>query len=306
MNRSALALALGASMLACSCARQGERAVESAAPAGAQSGAPEPMLATGDDGMELHWWLAEDTEGRVGAALSRLKDADWSPEAQSSSAFEDSGLRCLRVPAEAFGRLEESVPPTRTRRREWLGWFAQWTEVFRGRRSGGPVPLLVEGGRRRFDPGTLRLIARAWLAPGVEVHSDPRVRLELAVQLLDDPAPISETIFVSPQARSVLEEGHIFPRTALRLTLEQGFAYVITSEVPGVAWRPAQEEPREDTEDPEQAPPETFDMFGPPASSARTVGEAMLSASSDETGSTDLKVVLVFIPRVPDRFQILP
>jgi len=245
----------------------------------------------------------------AGHVLAGLAEPAIPEGSVAGERLRSAGLRLMRARRADLATLERELPPTRTRRREWLGWFSRWTEIFRGRRAGGGAPLLVAGRRESFDAGTLRLIARAWPAPGLERHASPRVRLDLAVQLVPDPKPLTETIFEQPRAIDPAHAGHVFGETALELTLEDGLIYILTSAPPSASWDVGDEpasDPRPELPPGPPSPGVDFRSFGPPASTARSVGEAMFSATSEETGSADLNVVLVLLPRAPDRFRILP
>lgn len=292
--------------------------------------APPPIVTTAQDGLEVHWWIADDTDGAVGAVLSEFVEPALPADLSVRARWNANGLRLVQVPIERFGELESRLPATRTRTRLWVGWVTSWTEVLRGRRAGGASALIIDGQRSLLPLGALRLIARSWPAPsepsGNQSWGDrPAARLELACQLVVE-APLTATdVFEQPRLTDVPDEGPVFRQLTLETLLDARFAYVVTSEAPGILWTSAgrrtigsadvspppatpdipdsQVEQQRHAEDNIELP---FEPLGPPVSTPLTIGQAMLSASHSETGRRDVRIIMVLVPRTPERFRLLP
>ncbi len=309
----ACASALVAASLLAACAGDAEREATPAQQpqtlAEVSTPAPaEPIISGVAEGLEVHWWLADDSGGAIGAALAPYA-SDLQPEDRTTrTRWESSGFRLVRVPTDRWPAVERALVPLHQRTKDWIGWTPQWREVFRGRRVGGEQPIVVEGERTDLPRALLRVLLRAWPAPPADpAVRRPEVRVEVAFQLLT-PDARSRDPFARPKIVPVEEEGTILRRLTMQSALDPGYIYVLTTEAPGVAWErrsdsPVEAPPEGDGEDEESI--EEF-IAGPPASGPRTLGEAGLGASADETKNRAAKAVIVFIPRAPSSYQLLP
>lgn len=277
--------------------------------------APAPMLTTVDSGVEIHWWITSDADHRVGARLARMLEPALPQDPALRSLWRSAGLRLVRAPIRDMISLERDLPASHMRRHQWVGWATRWTEIFRGRRAGGRAPLIVEGRRISLPMGTLRILMRAWPGPDPQDHTRAIVRLELAFQLhLSEPAA-ARSLLEPPTFTPLEEEGPVFRSLTLETSLEDGYIYIITAEAPDIDWQ-ASEDP--DEEIPDDATPSKQagastratgsggDPFGPPVSSALTIGEAMMTASGSESQIGSAKVLLIILPRAPDRYRLIP
>lgn len=311
----AAALALTGAIGGCGEPRR-TQPVREALEAPALAPASEPIVAASRHGLEVHWWIADDTDGVVGEALRAFAEPALPLSPELRERWRVNGLRMVRLTVEQFDALQRTLPPLHARRRLWVGWVTQWQEIFRGRRAGGPAGLLVDGQRRSLPAGALRLIARAWPAPGLaeEGHRAgaiaPQARLELALQLQAERPRSATDVFEQPSLLPAEQEGTVFHPLTLETALEDGFVYLITSEDPQIEWSagaaPAREPPPPGAEEIPLLDVSPEDVFGPPASGALTLGEAMLSATYEETGARDFRVLIALLPRCPDRYRLLP
>lgn len=260
------------------------------------------------EGLEVRWWLADDTDGAVGAALARFAEPVREPAAIMSR-WEASGLRLVRMPRDRWPAVEPALVPLNQRVRDLVGWAPEWREVFRGRRVGGEQPIIVDGARASLDRGVFRLLLRTFPAPpGDDASRRGEVHTELAFQVV----PITtgrNAPFETPRLQPVQDEGEVIRRLTLSAPLDPGYVYVLTSEAPGVEWSARDEaappDPAE-TDAMNQSEAQGVFELGPPASGPRTLGEAALGASAQETGSRGAKAVIVLMPRAPASFQLLP
>ncbi len=317
-----------------------------------------PLVSSATGGLELHWWIADDSDGAVAQTLAPFASPPLPDDNILRERWTASGLRMVRLPLPDFANLQRSLPALHAWRRRWIGWAPAWTELFLGRRTStsaatGAAFAIIQGQRRSIPPGALRLLARAWPAPPAAAdigHSNAptaaptaTIRFELACQVLTDQRANAADIFRQPTIVPEEDRGPIFSGLTLDTTLDPGFIYVITCEAPTVEWTthplapaapPATSTPRESSAaidptqpiddlltvalatpratpptpptspDPRSAPP--FEPLGPPVSQPLTLGQAMLSASSQETGSRALRVVLVILPRAARPYRLLP
>lgn len=305
----------------------------------------QPLVTTASGGLELHWWIADDTDGAVGDALAAYADPPLPADSILRERWTSSGLRMVRLPLAEFAALQRTLPALHAWRRRWIGWSASWTELFQGRRikpSGatGAAFTIIEGERRPMPAGALRFLTRVWPAPptfapaidhiqGRPATPPPTIRFELACQTAPDQRESAADVFRQPRVIAEEDRGPIITDLTLDTTLDAGFIYVITCEAPGVEWRPAPADaaapgttsgPREPSAALDPSAPiddlltaatddgaaRLFEPLGPPVTEPLTLGEAMLGASTEETGARAVRVVLVLLPRATRPYQLLP
>lgn len=259
-----------------------------------------PLVSRAADGLEVQWWIADDTGGAVGTALVDLADGPAPLEPELARAWIANGFRMTRVSLAKLGELQRRLPPAFALDRTWHGWATTWTPVFTGKRverrtlggsageRGGTV--LMDDTPVMLEPGVLRIIARSWGAPS---PSGARLlRLELVPQLQtsqrDEALASLNLKGVGP--KGVQEEGRLFERLALDTALEPGWVYVVAPETPGVEWKGTSDR---------RPPVEADPTAGPKVDPLPTLGEAMMSVRPGEAGGLrrPLKAVLVLVPR---------
>jgi hypothetical protein len=274
-----------------------------------------PLVDRVSKGLEVQWWVADDTDGAVGAALFDLADGAAPLPPERARALIDNGLRLVRVPIAKLAELQTRLPTLRTLERTWFGSVVDWKPIFTGLRleptiraaegnvrasTSDPV-LLINGVPERVAPGVLRIIGRSWTASSTAGEA---LRLEAAVQLqtaVRDQA-VAALKLKNAGPTSVVEEGRVFASTSLDIALPAGFAYVLVPESPGVEWKDARARKRAKAE--AQAG-EGSGTAGPDVAPPRTIGEAMMSVQSrPPTGPNDspalrrpIKAVVVLVPR---------
>lgn len=274
---------------------------------------PAPLLTTADSGLEVHWWVAQDTDGAVGRALAGGLAQPLPSDPVLRARWDASGLRLVRLPIDQFPALQQRLVTVRSWHRRWIGWTSAWTDVFRGRRTGGRTPVVIDGARRQFASGTLRILARAWAMPPRPGEQAPLVRLEVAFQHQPD-APESADPFEPPATIPEAEAGEVFRALTLELSLEPDSVYVLTAEAPGVVWSPGEPEEapseRLAAENPaivlEPGEADASAVFGPASQSPRTLGQAMLTGDAPSALEPPLKALVAFLPRAPRRLWLVP
>jgi len=245
--------------------------------------------ATGDDGLEVRWWLADDSEGAVGRALAAL-GAEESPATETAAAsWSLNGVRWMRLPASKLGELEAALPAVQQKEQGWMGWASTWTEVYRARAESGGVVVADVEGSRLLAPGRARLIARCWTAPefGTEGGLVQRLRLEMTVQSVSARRRGRDDL-TGQGGTGIEDQGPVVRGLTVETALDEGFIEVITAERPGVVWG-VDEAPAGET---------AGSGYGPPAPEVRTVGDVLMVTSGVGRGAPALKAVLVLVPRV--------
>lgn len=244
------------------------------------------------EGLEVWWWLADDSNAQVGAAIARLMD-DTSRAGLNESqhrVWESNGLRWVRITAERLGELEREVRPLRVTARTAYGWPTSWTEIFRGSRVGrasGRAVLVTKEGGEGVTPGRLRMLTRCWEAPSAGPEGlTTSVRLELAVQSQTKGITPNDEPFAMPTVMPAEDQGDVLRPLTIETRLERGSAYVITSEKPGIIWGQSPEEALANAT-----------TYGPKGPTPTTVGEAMLTAAVPEQKGKVAKALVVLVVR---------
>lgn len=291
--RALCVLCASVAILFVGCAKK-KVAAEGEAPAVGVVEAPAAPIAK--SGLEVWWWLADDSNGQVGEIVAGLSDPAVAPGVteKQRERWERNGLRWVRVPAEKLAELERSARPLRVTARTAYGWPTAWTEVFRGSRVGrgsGRVVLVTDQGGEAVTPGRMRLLARCWEAPMAGPDGlTTAVRLELAVQSQTKGITPDDEPFALPKVMPSEEQGEVLRILTVETTLERGAAYVITSEKPGVVWGVSEEDMAVQSDG-------HGTQYGPKGPTPTTVGEAMMTASVPEEKGKVAKAVVVVIVR---------
>lgn len=281
-----------------------------------ETGAP-PIAGENANGIEVRWWFTDDTSGAVERALAPYTDEPVGLDESTRSALRASGVRILRVPIEDSGDVARSLGTLGSRKRTWLTPSGKWSEAYTGRTVGPSVPVMLGGRRVRLDHGTLRILARPWIARTLE---GPLLRASFATQNRRPPPPPGEGYFASPTFEGPLDKGPILDPLAFTMTLDDAHAWFITCAAPDETWevKKQTDETEEDVDEqadekddqPDGAPgqPLSFPdaMPGPPAMRPLTVGEVLLSLRPEETGGRTIKSVIMIVPRLPGAERLLP
>ncbi len=272
-----------------------------------------PAIRGGENGLEVLWLVAHDDGEAVARALAPYIDQPVPLDAAALARWEASGLRIVRLPMDDLATLERTLSLVGIVNRQWMGWALDWREAFRGRSIDEGAPIVVDGLRRALPAGALRFLVRCWTAPAA---TGSVVRIELVPQLFEGVATLSRAEEIAAQAAGLpmpgfdaRSEGRLFESLAIEASFEPGYAYVITSEAPGVSWRET-ETPRSDAHLNETGfvvePTRTSSMIiaGPPAESPPTLGEAMLSVRSFGPNDRPARAMVILAPRAPKTYDV--
>lgn len=300
-----------------------------------------PVVFGGENGIEAQYWVVAGEAGAMWAALGEFVGAPVPVDEGTRRLLEQNGLRMLAVPVERLAEVQGRMSVIGAVQRQWLGQAPAWVDIAAGplRESGQMIGL--HDGPLRLGPGRLRLLLRGWTIPAapqgtgeqaggalmhVEVvpqHQESRGRDGLGLAL--------RTERVGPE-----DEGVVFTRMGAVMRLWGDVAVLIVPEGPGVEWKepPAEVEEEAAQERPASGPPPIGAVSrvgpgeraaarreppavaagpsrgeaGPPAGVLPSLGEAMLMSrpgAGEKRGRT-LRAVVVLVPRVPERFELLP
>lgn len=292
-----------------------------------------PGVVGNQSGLEIQWWVVDDPESFVGAALAKY--ADGRGEDASTPRMEDAsgisedrvparsgelddatrslwwsnGLRILTVPIDDLGRIKSRLDVGAIGHTQWLGLLPTWTQVLAGPDFEGRRAINLdsgEGGRVVLDGGKLRLLTRCWTAPSGD--GTPTIRIELVPQHVEpNAAKLRELAALESRAWTIEDEGLIFTRLRAGWSANGNVAYLIVPESPTTDWTKVSERAERSAaaREREQNIAEAT-RVGPFAGAIPSVGEAMLtSALSDPEGKIGKRIVIVIVPRMPEQYELI-
>jgi len=263
-----------------------------------------PVVRGAENGLEMHWWVVEGSADSLRAALASYCDEPCGVPEETRAALADSGLRLVRAPLADLTSIREGLKLRGRTDRKWLGQAPWWVEALRGALTGEAVAL-QHGRVITLPSGRLRVLARAWTAPGA---ISPVMRADVAIQHLPRVSELLPNL-TPGDARRALEpqrQGEVFEETLASLEMEEGYAYLLVCDSPEAVW------PGEETEaalDPLMATyaPTRDEACGPPTLAPPTLGERLLRRSATPlTNERSMTAVVVLAPRLPERYTLLP
>ncbi|MBX3377602.1 MAG: hypothetical protein KF678_11440 [Phycisphaeraceae bacterium] len=255
---------------------------------------------------------------RLEEVLARYLDRPIPIDDATRDLWKVHGLRLVSVPLRDLERVQSSLRLTGTVHRQWFGEITRWTDIVRGPEFDQTRLILVGDKPEEVRPGRIRLLARCWIspeAPGADTPSSraaagpgAALRLELVPQY--EPSVSERPRFQLLTAAAGEELPGAYPHLMARAdfrsagtirtpgapTADDVDALVIVSDAPEADWR-RPPRPRED-------PEEDTVHFEP----LQTLGEAMLSMPQVKSASglaPRSRAVIILIPRIPERFELL-
>ncbi|HZW08277.1 MAG TPA: hypothetical protein VFF69_00100 [Phycisphaerales bacterium] len=267
-----------------------------------------PVVRGAEAGLEARLWVVENG----GGALPRAFRGFPPPAGAEPAVIElwrRNGFRVLGVPLDRLETLRHQVPTIGPLHQQWLGLLPEWVEVVKGARLGPAQRVALDNGPVELGPGRLRLLSRCWAAPSVGAQPDGSpagavLRLEVMPELeMDAPSdPLERLLAGAPEGPDAAPDGIAFDRLLLSLSPGDATAVVIVPEDPALDWAAAGQARPESIGDARAQGPE----FGPQAPTTPTLGELMLTSLALPESASDARIVVVLVPRVPDRFELLP
>ncbi len=261
-----------------------------------------PVVRGAENGLEMHWWVVEGSPEALRAAVSPFAGEDCGADDATRRSLAGAGLRLVRVPLAELTTIREGLKLRGRTDRKWLGQAPWWVEALRGALTGEGVAM-QRGRLITLPSGRLRVITRAWTAPGT---LGPVMRADVAVQHLPRLAELIPNLQPGDAARSLepQKQGPVFDETLASLEMQRGYAYLLICDDPDAAW------PGEEVEiNPMEA---TYlalreGAAGPPTVSPPSLGERLLRrAATPLSGEESMTAVVVLAPRLPERFALLP
>ena len=264
------------------------------------------------DGLELRLWPIEDTPGSLARTLAPFESADSPIDPRTRKRLKDSGIRAIVVPtsdldqiASALKLRGKSETQASRDRSEWSIFVASkgWQTYATIRSADGN---LVLGG------GQLRLLGRAWVAPGPFANgTTPAIlRVELMgrhVEEKETSAKLEDAL--RPTLRRPLDEdGLALASLSASFELARGQSLLLIPEYPDADWsRDArlpnyiEKEPEKTAEAAEADP--NAGAAGPLPPDVPTLGHALLSDALFGL-RPKRRAILVLVPRLPSEFRL--
>lgn len=310
----AVACAMGLATGCSSTATTGSEVALGADASDAEDGAGASVLTPGivgsQSGLEVQWWVVDDPESFVGAALAKYgAHTESDLDEATRDLWWSNGLRVLAIPLDDLARVKSRLDVGAVGHVQWLGLLPTWTQIvvgpeFKGRRA---INLdSGEAGRVVLDGGKMRLLARCWTAPAGD--GKPTIRLELMPQHVEpDVAKRREMASIESKPWGIEDEGLVFTRLRAGWSADGSVAYLIVPEAPVTDWEKVAERSEQSAAAREREQNiASATRVGPFEGSIPSVGEAMLtSALSDPEGRIGKRIVIVLVPRMPERFELI-
>ncbi|MDQ7013868.1 MAG: hypothetical protein Q9O74_08240 [Planctomycetota bacterium] len=273
-----------------------------------------PVVRGADAGLEARLWAVQARPGLLAAVLGEFGPPTGA-DARQVARWQQNGMRVVEVPLDQLDWVHAQLPTIGTRNREWLGMLPEWVEVVSGTTLAGERAIRLDSGEVRLGPGRLRMMARCWAMPDVGratehvakpdagVGVGTLLRIELMPELRMPRQAHDESLgLLFEDAVSSGEpgaQGIAFDRLVLSWQAAGTHALVIVAERTDADWsEPVPRRP--------ESSASGAQVFGPPAVVAPTLGELMLTNLTAPDMPGDARVVIVLVPRVPERFGVLP
>lgn len=264
------------------------------------------------DGLELRLWPIDDSQNSLARVLAPFERPDSPIDPRTLKRLRESGLRALVVPTTdldaiaAALKLRGKVETQASRDRSEWGIFVAskgWQTYATIRSADGN---LVLGG------GQLRLLGRAWVAPGpFENGTTPAVlRVELMgrhVEQKETTARIEDAL--RPSLRRPLDQdGLALSSLSASFELTRGQSLLIVPEYPDTDWAHDARLPNYIEKEPEKTAEEaeanqTATGTGPVPPDVPTLGHALLSDALFGL-APKRRAILVLVPRLPQEFRL--
>lgn len=293
------------------------------------------------DGVVVEYWVSDLSAPSLARALGRVRR--YEVGGRRADAWKSNGLRVYQGPTADLIPAAAGITMTPQTRRETLPMLHRWTPIATGRRwdSGVDVWLdqqdwgeadeagsvAVSMGRLSLGPGSLRLLARTWVAAGLTEFSrdgsGPGVPLVMVLEMAPQhfTGSAARTIDLAAVARpsQARDDGQFFERLRLELECEPGQTVLIVPAHPREEWPDGSPgghgpgglgAPRDgysSEPEPQNSEPTVPDgprvlrehVAGPRLPDLLTLGEAMLTDARVGQGASR-RVILSVTPRLSE------
>ncbi|MCA9289843.1 MAG: hypothetical protein KDA25_01875 [Phycisphaerales bacterium] len=246
-------------------------------------------MVSADNGLEVRRWTVGADPLVVAAAVLPAASGEATDEAMQAR-LDRNGFRLLRVPLDSLESIRAALGSIISTSSAWHGQILDWREIATRPMELGGQAVFVNGRAVRLEPGTLRLIARAWTTPTLD---GPVLYVELVPEYAVTP------VGGRARGRNRAPATIVLDPDPMIIELDPAYAYLLVCETPGVRWRT--DDPTTGAAAATGAPAVRREVesgaVGPDVDVPRTVGEALLlGRGRGDTGSRD---VLILVPRVP-------
>lgn len=270
-------------------------------------------------GIELAWWVVDEFPADTDAAkadgpmpgfsqvMSGYEKRPTPVAWRTLEAWRGCGLRVVAVPTAEVDSLRRRLNIVGPTQQQWLGEVPRWTEAARSPSLDAPTLVQMDNGPLQLDPGTVRLLLRAWAAPGPMPEGPPAdgartstvLQLEIVPQVVPRPTPgvLGLSLHARPQRE---REGVVFSRLTLEASLAGDESLLILPERPEAEWSGESESAAatDSTGVFAGAP-----RFGPPEPPLRTLGDLLMGELSIARGRKP-RMILVLTPSVPGEYRL--
>lgn len=266
-----------------------------------------PVVRGAEEGLEARLWAIEGRPGLLAAVLGEFGPPASADPGQVSR-WQQNGLRVVEVPLDRLDWVRAQLPTMGPINREWLGMLPEWVEVVKGPTLAGERHIRLDSGVVGLGPGRLRMMARCWAMPSAGLRDEQAgvgsvLQIELMPELRIPRQAHDESLGMlfedSVSSGEPGARGIAFDRLVLACRSSGAHAIVIVAESADADWsEPAPGRPESDLAG--------QTVFGPPAVVAPTLGDVLLTNLTAPDVSGDARMVIVLVPRVPERFGVLP
>jgi hypothetical protein len=279
---------------------------------------PSPGARDARAGVELTWWVVDELPASTPEAVAagpapgfsqvmaayerRSVPVPW----PTLEAWRGCGMRVISVPVGELDGLRRRLNIIGPTQQQWLGEVPRWTEAARSGALRGRATVQMDNGLLTLEPGTVRLLLRAWSAPG-DTTPDASgtagaLQLEMVPQLVPPAGP--GRLSLTPNGSTAAREGDgvVFSRLTLEASLTGAEALLIIPERPDAAWsgEPARDDPAPPPDGRSGKGPAPLGPAEPPAP---TLGELLFENLSIAQGRRP-RMILVITPNVRGEYRL--
>ncbi|MBS0189653.1 MAG: hypothetical protein U0573_09485 [Phycisphaerales bacterium] len=260
-------------------------------------------------GLELRLWPIDNPPASLARALTGFDQSASPIDRKSFERLSASGLRALVVPASDLDEIASRLHFDGKIEKQSARERSDWSVFVAGKAWSGYVTLRTADGNLALRAGQLRLVGRAWIAPGAmgEDKIPAVLRIELAgrhVESRDSYGKLEEILNPAVQRPGDLQ-GLALPSLGLSIELQAGQALLLIPEDPDLDWDKAARLPNYIEKEPEKNEQEAqSQLVGPAIPKTATLGQALLSDALTEFEPRH-RAILVLVPRLPAEFRLV-
>ena len=304
-----------------SCARLRHRSPAAAAPPVAS-----PVVRGASSGLELWWWVVSDQRvyrpfgppapSKPGEPPNpppyTIRESGISLESalvpylsrpvplpdDLKARWKASGLRVISVPVKDLETIQASLRLTGPVQQQWLGEMSVWTDIVRGPEFSDSRIAMHGDKPEELTPGRIRMMARAWTYPDSGGQGSPMAALRLEVVPQFEPQPSDHArlsiaaIGHQPDDEKTRNFDDLSAGVSITTRRGEPDAIVIVPDRPDADWTRHRDPLADDSDS------------GPSPELPPTLGETMLAVPATKD-SPRSRAVIILIPRLPQRFELL-